>query len=311
MEEVKELIKNEKYHDALKILLLKEGYHLEKIQCLYELEKHDELLDFYNSIKKDIASDYYEILGFVINSLIIKENFDEALKILNEELSLPYIPDNYEYIINELYDDVIAMKRIYLSENNAYHSFNEEQVKEILENDNDYYNLSELVSDLHKYNVRSIIESVEIFLKRDVSSILKTMVLEECLRQELSQTLLIIKDNIEYEFLCSANQYVQDDENYKKTVDVLVERLEKTPSFLEMALSILFMYSYIIYPLTIEDDESLFLALVIEYYVYTLNLEELEVDYNKFGYSNEIIEAGFDWLANILKTESVYENEFN
>ena len=44
---------------------------------------------------------------------------------------------------------------------------------------------------------------------------------------------------------------------------------------------------------------------------YTLNLEELEVDYNKFGYSNEIIEAGFDWLANILKTESVYENEIN
>lgn len=308
MDKINELIESENYQEALKLLLQLEGYYLEKIQCLFELEKYDELLSFYESIKNSLEDDYYEIFGYVINSLINKEEFDSALDLLNEELSMPYIPQNYEHIINDLYDDVVALKQVHLTKNNAYKLYDENNVKEILQHDNDYFNLFEIVNDLHRYNIRNLVESIQIFLKRNVSSILKSMVLEEYLNQEISQTLIVEKNNLEFEYLASSNTYVENDENYQKTIDILVDRLDKTPSFLEMALSIIYSYAYIIYPLTIDEDEILYLALIIEYYILTLNMENVDINYEDLGFSESMIEEGYEWLENILKIESEYEN---
>lgn len=308
MDQVNKLIENENYQEALKILLQFEGHYIEKVQCLFELKKYDELISFYNSIKNSLEKDYYEVLGYVINTLIIKEDFDTALDLLNEELSMPYIPQNYEEIINNLYDDVISLKQLYLNENNHYLIYSEDNVKEILESDNNYHNLSDIVVNLDKYNLRNLVKSIELFLKRDVSNVLKSIVLEEFLKQEITQSVIVIKDSLEFEYLPASNTYVEDNENYQKLIDLLIKHLDKTPSFLEMALAIVNKYVYIIYPLTIDDDEVYLLSYVIEYYVLTLNMEDFGADYENYDLNIEMIENGYESLQNILRIESEYEN---
>lgn len=116
-QEIEKLFSEEKYQDALKILLTMDKEYLMKVVCLYELEQYRELKSFFEDIVDKIDEDYYEILGYYILSLIKLDDFDKALDTLNEELSLPYIQSDYLEVLNALYDDVLAYKKAYLAEN--------------------------------------------------------------------------------------------------------------------------------------------------------------------------------------------------
>lgn len=301
--DIDNLIKEEKYEEALKILLTQEKEYLKKVICLYESEKYRELKSFFEDIVDKIEEDYYEILGYYILSLIKLDDFDKALDTLNEELSLPYIQSDYLEVLNSLYDDVLGYKKAYLAEHH-HHDLNENEIANILENTNDYNILLQAISSLNKINVRNILSSIEKFLLSDNSPILKSFVLEVLTNQQVSECLLVNKNNLEIEVMPIANQLVFDNHNYLLALEILNERFEKNPSYLEMAIDILNSYSYIIYPQTIGEDEVKFLCASIEYYLLTLNFEDMDKDFETFYCLalSDIIN-NIDWLVNILKLE--------
>ncbi|MDF9867184.1 tetratricopeptide (TPR) repeat protein [Bacilli bacterium PM5-3] len=309
MEEIKKLIVDEKYEDALKKLLVLEGQYLSKIQCLYELKKYNELVIFFEQIVDSIEDDYFEILGYYILSLIEQEEFDKALSILNEELSMPYIQDNYEEVLNNLYDDVVAKKQAYLIESGVYNqTITEEDIVEVLF-ENNYDEQLSILMKLDDYNVRKIKDDLEKYLLSEKSPVLKTFILEVFIKQQISDVILVNKHGYEYEFMASANQLVFQDINYLKTRNLLEEHLAKFPSYLVMALDILDLFVYIIYPQTIDVDEINSYAALIEYYIFSLNIDELVADFEEFYNvdTSDIINR-VDFLIEMLESEEKYVN---
>lgn len=308
MEEIKQLIAEGEYESALKKLLLLDKEYLFKIQCLYELGKHQELIVFFEQIVDKIENDYFEILGFYILSLIELEEYDKSLSVLNEELSMPYIEADYQNVLNTLYDDVVAKKQAYLIESGAYDkALTEEKIADILTNEGDYNELLNVIMKLDEFNIRKILTTLDTFLQEEQSPILKTFVLEVMIKQQISDTVLVIKDNLEYEFMPIANQLVFQNLNYITTRNLLNDHLAKFPSYLNMAMDILDMFVYIIYPNEIDVDESSFYAAMIEYYIFSLNIEELQEDFEEFyGVNTQSIINGVDVLINVLESEEKY-----
>jgi len=309
MDEMKELIVNEKYEEALKKLLLLDGEYLLKTQCLYELNRHSELVAFFEQVSDKIENDYFEILGFYILSLIELNEFDKALNILNEELSMPYIQDNFEIVLNTLYDDVLAKKQVYLLESGVYDvRLSEEEISTVLK-ESDYDDQLAVLMKLDDYNIRKLLNDLEWYLQADKSPVLKTFVLETLVKQQISNVVIVNKNNYEYEFMPTANQLVFQDINYLKTRDLLTAHLEKQPSYLAMTLDVLDMLAYIIYPQVIDEDETNFYAALIEYYVISLNIDDLADDFNDF-YQIEVqnVIDRVDYLIDLLESEEKYVN---
>ena len=309
MNEIKQLIAAEKYDLALKKLLNEEGEYLLKVQCLYELEKHEELVVFFEQVAAKIETDYFETLGFYILALIKGNEFDKALNCLNEELSMPYIQDNYEEVLNNLYDDVLAQKQVYLVENGLYDKkLSEEDFIEVLMSD-DYDEQLNVLMKLDDYNIRQLLPSLENYLQADKAPVLKTFILESLVKQQVSEVVLVAKNGYEYEFMAIANQLVFQDINYLKTRTLLERHLAKQPSYFAMALDVLDLLVYIIYPQTIDDAEINTYAALIEYYVLSLNSDDLALDFEEYYEVNsEMIINQVDFLINLLESEERYGN---
>lgn len=308
MDDIKALLSNHEYELALKKLLEEDGEFLLKIQCLYELEKNKELIAFFEQIADKIEQDYFEILGFYILALINLEEYDKALSILNEELSMPYIEAHYQEVLNNLYDDVVARKQAFLIEQGIYNqALNEEDIADILTNEADYNELLNVIMKLDEYNIRKILSTLDQFLQDDQSPILKTFILEVMIKQQISQTVIVNKDSLEYEFIPIANQLVFQNLNYLKTRDLLNDHLAKFPSYLVMAMDILDMLVYIIYPNEIDVDEAEYYAAMIEYYIFSLNIEDLQADFEEFYHvSVQTIIDSIDILIKTLESEEKY-----
>lgn len=308
MDDIKKLIADEKYDDALKKLLLIEGEYLLKIQCLYELQKYTELVTFFEQVVDKIENNYFEILGFYILSLIELEEFDRALMTLNEELSMPYIQDNYEEVLNNLYDDVLAKKQAFLVESGVYNiKLSDEEIIEVLLGDSEYEDKLNVVMQLEDYNIRAILSELETFLQSDNSPVLKTFILELMIKQQISDVILIYKNDLEFEYLPNANQLVFQDINYHATKDLLEDHLAKYPSYLNMCLDVLDMLVYIIYPQVIDYDETNYYAALIEYYVFSLNIDDLSDDFESY-YTVDLKEiiSNVDMLIALLESEEKY-----
>ena len=91
---IDKLLENEKYEDALKLLIKPktEKEYYQKIICLYSLNKLNEA-----KVECELALEmaekmYYDITALYVSILTSLDEDDLAIKVLEEELEMPYIP---------------------------------------------------------------------------------------------------------------------------------------------------------------------------------------------------------------------------
>jgi len=303
--EYTKLMEKGQYKEALKLLLEHENLYLEKITCLYEMKEYDKVISFFESIVDKLEQDYFEVLGFYILSLLEENQFDKALDVLNEELSMPYVQDNYQVLLDSLYDNVIERKKFFLAEQESTNILSVDEIKHLLLDHGDFVSQFKAISALDQINVRSILDELEVYLTNPRnSSILKSFILERLTQQQVSQGVLVNKNNCEYEVMPLAFNPVFQDHNFILTRNLLEEHLDSNPSLLAMAYDILDSIVYILYPETIEEDEQNLYAAAIEYYVYSLNYEDLSVDFESY-YDLDLssVEKFSEYLSSLLENE--------
>lgn len=292
-EQVEKLMAEQKYAEALKLLLNEEKQYLLKIQCLYELKKYEELNNYFTEIKDHIEEDYYEILGMHILALMERHEYDEAIRLLNDELSMPYVESNYLEVMNDLYDEIVARKQTYLIENDMYNdALTEKSIEDTLSNESDFDTILNVIMRLDDFNIRNIMDSIKTFLvDEERNSILKSFILELLIKQQINEVVLVKKNNYEYEFMPLANDMVKQNHNYLKVNQMLSDHLDKNPTLLNMCLDVLDLVAYSIYPEVIDEEEVNLYAGMIEYYVHSLNYEDLPDDFEEYyqTYEDEII----------------------
>lgn len=302
MENITELMYEKKYPEALKLLLEIEKEYFLKIQCLFEMEKYAEVVTFFNDIKDSIEDDYFEILGYYVLSCIETNNFDEALNILNDEMTVPYVQQDYLNVLNGLYDQVISQKQMYLIENNMYDDhLNNNIAIDILENEDDFDELLNVITRLDTLNVRQLLPNIQKFLLDDKPDILKTFILEILIKQQINEDIQVYKDGLTIDFNPYLNEFVKQGIEYIKVANILEERYDRNPSLLQMSLDVLDLYAYYTYPITIDDSEINDIASKIEFYVCSLNFEDLADDFYIYYHLDEdIFNQNIDEFTNLM-----------
>lgn len=300
---IQKLMDEQKYDEALKRLLQEDKHYLLKMQCLYELGKYQELTNYFKEIKDQIEDDYYEILGLHLLSLMELHEYDEALRLLNEELAMPYVETSYLEVMNNLYDEIVARKQIYLVENDMYQdALTEESIRDTLAHEHDFDMVLNVIMRLDDFNIRNLMDSIKTFLADEKrNDILKSFILELLIKQQINEEVLVKKNGYEYQFKPIANEMVKQNHHYLQTSQKLSDHLEKNPSLLSMCLDVLGLVAYSIYPETIAEAEVNLYAGAIEYYVTSLNYEDLTDDFIEYYQTDEAtIEAKVEQLVELL-----------
>ena len=278
---IEDLLAEGRYQEALESLEDREDEQVRyyRLICLYGLGLYKEGLEEAKAAKMLASDTYYDVLCYYVSFLKENELYEDAINTLVEELSMPYIPYQYESKLNESYDELLLLKR------EAYAVY-EDQTK-ILSNDDLELYLTKGASEeiatmalqqLAAQNIRRFMPSVRLFLKDDErSSIEKSMLLEILKEQEVDEDLEIRKHQHTIDVNPIYLESIVDSYACDYITGLYQTHIEQeNPSLYELCLEFLLYYLYDWYPMLemIEDYESC--ACAIHYYVATLSLIEVD-----------------------------------
>ena len=278
------------YANELKKLadLSDEEVRLKRLICLNSLGEFEKAKLEGKAAKAVAKETYYDVVGQYIMSLKECEDYEEAINILIEELSMPYIPYEYENAFNTAYDEILLAKQDAAYGNEKKQIFSSEEIEVILNKDDVNDDLLYMALDqLQQLNVRILMPSIRQYLENPKKPpFAKTLIMETLIEQQVDEELEVSKFHDYYTFNPSYSPLVLEQMCYNGIGKELVRVLEdENASLLNQCLDYLEYYLYVIYPKDIYEDEYSLVAAALHYYVATLqNIEvdemDLEIAYN-------------------------------
>lgn len=203
-----------------------------------------------------MSHDPYQDVILTIRQRIDDGKLEEALRLLDEELSMPYIPPEVEGILRQLHAYVKAQQTPIPRAS----ALTPSQIVAYLNGD-DEHQLAAVVA-LSALNLRAqlplINEAFEVLSTR----ILKSLLVNVCLEQALTEEFTFTDQGITYTFIPAALTAPQDSDGYLEAKAVLIQWLENdNPSMLMLALQQLDHTVLLKLPESVDADEALDLAL--------------------------------------------------
>ena len=133
---VEDLIETGQYKESLKYLndLDDEHVRYQRLVCLYALKEYNQARQEGMKAKALANETYYDVVAIYVSILKELEEFEEAINIVVEELSMPYIPYQYEVTFNNAYDELLLAKQE-MSYDSTQKVFNEEEIENLLVKD--------------------------------------------------------------------------------------------------------------------------------------------------------------------------------
>lgn len=287
---IEQLIENSQYEEALKLLEGKDDdkSNYQRIVCYYGLSKFDEVIKLSKDVLSKEAKNYYDVMSLYIAALTATDNDEEAMKLLEQELTMPYIPYKYADLFNDTYDYLIKKRAQNNKVTTPYSSYNTEELSTIilLGENNDV--VIQAIIELRARNIRLFIEPIKAYLK-DLSKprFIKVLLLESLVLQSVDLEVLFLTDDEEIIINPSKLDEIVTDKIY----DLFIESfnnalLSKDPTLYEYCLDVLPGYLGLIYPKAINEDDINLIAAAIHLYVsevanLNVSLEELSATYSE------------------------------
>lgn len=187
---------------------------------------------------------YYIDIQAKIEEMISSEKFEDALKVINEELSMPYIPMDFESFLLE------SLDKIPMGDTSDSFSLSLEKIVDLLiKLDKSQSDLSELVSQLKKFNLKEETDELEYYFHKSENKRNRAMIFE-----------LLIEEKADIECSLgnpSKSTSIKEKENYKVDLQVLEDKLDKYPVLVDPAVKLLNeIYLTAHYGQTIENNYS-------------------------------------------------------
>lgn len=197
---------------------------------------------------------YYDELLLSIESLINKQDFENAKKLIDDELKMPYVPMDIE---NKLYE----FRKLCLSDKSLNHNFDLNLLEEYLKGTKEQALIA--INQLSKLNIRNYLDIIITFLNENEDDALKGILIDITIEQHINESITINKDGLIYEFIPSALDRPFESPCFQKALSILNELLMSYPSLLKMAQQLLIEKFFIALPLSYEVEESRELSLSI------------------------------------------------
>ncbi|MCD7840221.1 MAG: hypothetical protein LUG46_06270, partial [Erysipelotrichaceae bacterium] len=195
---IEELIQNGDYQEALSYLidLNDEKTRYLRLVCLIGLQQYQQAKEEGMYAKAHATDTYYDVVSMYVTALKELQEFEEAIDILIEELSMPYIPYEYESVFNAAYDQILLDKqeaRFEVESKNQIFSI--EEIEQLLKNKECNEELIYMALDqLQQLNIRLIIPTIRDYLcdpSRDF--FIKSLLLEILIDQQVDDEFAVEK----------------------------------------------------------------------------------------------------------------------
>jgi hypothetical protein len=204
-------------------------------------------------------ADYYAQFWLRIEQLMKEDKTDEVLKLVNEELSMPYIPMADEDRLRQLAK-----------------SLQKEHIKRPLTLDelvmsikrNDYGSLAAL-DQLRKSNLRLLSFEIQGMLDSSLHPLISSLLIQICIEQQLTDTFVISRDGQRMEFIPMYLPLPWESDGYISALQILRDWLENdNPSLLKMCTDVLDGEATLALPMSFSEEEGAILAGSVLKYVY-------------------------------------------
>ncbi|MGN1181612.1 MAG: hypothetical protein ACI4SR_01300 [Faecalibacillus sp.] len=297
---IEDLMKTGQYKEALKYLtdLDDEQVRYQRLICLYALKDYQQAR--VEGMKaKALANDtYYDVVAIYVSVLKELEEFEEAINIIVEELSMPYIPYQYEVTFNNAYDELLLAKQE-ISYDSTQKVFNEEEIENILLKDQCNEDLLYMaIEQLEGMNIRRMLPAIRSFIKNnDKPDFAKSLLIELMIDQEIDEEMEVVKKNVHYDINPSYETMVLNQEAAVSILQLLSDVIEDdNPSLYLMCEQFLDFYLYTVYPQYIDASDFRSIAGAMHYYLASLQYIDIEISDIEFAYNCEA-----DHVYEILK----------
>ncbi|MFV0394732.1 MAG: DUF3196 family protein [Coprobacillaceae bacterium] len=287
---IEQYIENKQYKEALDLLdnMNDENVRYLRLVCLYGLQEYKQAkIEGYDA-KNRAEKTYYDVVAMYVSILRELEEYEEAINLIIEELSMPYIPYQYETMYNAAYDDLLIAKR---EANEGMevrnHAFNVEDIENVLlkegTNEDVLYMAIDQMQDM---NIRRLVPTIRQFLTlKTKPDFAKSLLFELMIEQEIDEEMEMFKDGETYYLNPSYASMVLQQEAAIEIAELLSNIEDDNPSLHLLCEQFLHFFLYSVYPKYIEEYEYATIAGAIHFHLATLQfldveLEDIEVLYN-------------------------------
>lgn len=221
---------------------------LEKLKQYAEKKWYSDGLKLIEENEDVVSKKYYQIMTYKISFLIETKNYLEANYLIKEEMSVPYIPVEFEEFLFE-------SKRIVdfvLKKNKP--SYSSDDIEDIDKLDNQ--TLLSILPDLKKYNLVGYHNQLQnIFLNTQIADLTKSLLIA-CLSDiKLNENFYVIKEGVTIKFNPCEVFDIRVGDNFKYVEDNISKLIDVEINTLEIINKIATTYLLNIYPLVISEFE--------------------------------------------------------
>ena len=204
-------------------------------------------------------ADYYSQFWLKIDELLKEEKTEEVLRLVNEELSMPYIPSADEEKLLQL---AKSLKKEQFKRTLSL----QECVMTIKKN-----NLESLAAldQLRKSNLRLLGSQIQEMFDADLHPLIGSLLIQLCIEQQLTETFVWTKNGQRMEFIPMYLPLPWESDGYVAAMHQLREWLENdNPSLLKMCVDVLDGEATLALPMSFSEEEGLILAGSVLKFVY-------------------------------------------
>ncbi|UZQ29293.1 MAG: DUF3196 family protein [Spiroplasma phoeniceum] len=242
---------------------------------------------------------YYDELINEIKELISNHNYNGALIKINDELLMPYIPQQVEKVLTTLLQEV--NEKIQEQKPSETTAWTLAKISDILANPSDEETQLLAFQYLKDQNLRQILPLIrQYFLNKKVTDFAKIYLLYLLKKQEITEIFEVKKTN--GIFHMNPSQIIPYKENEQvKTIMKLLDQwvYNDNPSLYHTCLYLLETYYYNLYPYFLENSKEKALTIAIIYQGHRMYGEEIAIQdlAEQFTVQVEIIKKYLTYLA--------------
>lgn len=247
---------------------------LEKFQKLYDKGDYHNCVSYIEKKLSAFSSKFYDIMIIYLHSLVNTNQKEKALKLVKEELSMPYIPMKFEDKFIEIYKEVA-----YVEKEAKEYNLSRDKIEEIMCCEEDKNMIILAIVELCKLNIRDFFPCISEFFKRDVKNIYKVMLVDAMRGQGVNNEFVLINKGKEYKVVPMYSENVLESKAYIYIRKILEDKIgNKEVSLCSNALENLMLYLSDIYPLSLDEEEYDSVACTLHYYVSKMYDESLGLE---------------------------------
>lgn len=280
---INQYIENLQYKEALELLenMEDEQTRYYRLVCLYGLQDYQQAKKEAMQAKMLAQDTYYDVVAMQLSILKELEEFEDAINIVVEELSMPYIPYQYETTFDTAYDELLLAKQE-MNQDNLTNAtiFDLDDIESILSKEQTNEDLLYLaIEQMQKLNIRRLIPSIRSFLQKNSNTAFaKSLLIELMIEQDIDEEFIVLKDGAEYDINPSFAPMVLQQDFVSSVLELLSSHVEDdNPSLYMMCEQFANYYFYTMYPKYIDDLEVPLIAGAIHYYLCMLQYMEVDL----------------------------------